>query len=311
MYDFHTHFIPQEVLTWLKENKDLVHAEWVKQDAKKGDFLVVNGKWGFELKNTFINKDLFLAEQKHAEIKHSVISPVPQLFMYDFPAEITAEISGVYNDSLAGWSKATPKNISALGTIPLNAPEKAALELKRIMNNGLKGAIIGPGISTQMLSDDFFTPLLEEANALKAILFIHPLLSEDPRLKRRMLPNLIGVPWETTICAADLVLSGLIDKYPNVKILFAHGGGFLPYQLGRLDKGYQQWHQVSAQLTAPPSEYIKRFWYDTVLWNPDSLDLLIKSAGTERIVPGSDFPFDLCAWPPSGEHAMGAASLLD
>ena len=110
--------------------------------------------------------------------------------------------------------------------------------------------------------------------------------------------------------ATDIVLSGLIDKYPDIKIIFAHGGGFLPYQLGRMDKGYDQWKEVSSNLSATPSEYVKRFWYDSVLWNPDSLDLLIKTVGEDRVVPGSDFPFDLSVWPPKLDSEKGSQSLL-
>lgn len=310
MYDFHTHFIPAEVLAWLKENKHIVNAKWTKQDHNKDEFLIVNEKWGFELKRTFIDSSLYLVEQEKANVTHSLISPIPQLFMYDFPEEITIDISNVYNQSLAAWSKSTPKRISALGTIPLTNPTKAAKMLHEAISTGLKGVIIGPGLPNKMLSDDFFKPLFEEANRLKAIIFIHPLLSEDPRLKRRMMPNLIGVPWETTVCATDILLSGLIDKYPNVKILFAHGGGFLPYQIGRLDKGYEQWVQVSSHLEAPPSAYLKRFWYDTVLWNTESVDFLIKTVGEDRVVPGSDFPFDLCFWPPEIKSEKGTHSLL-
>lgn len=124
------------------------------------------------------------------------------------------------------------------------------------------------------------------------------------------MPNLIGVPWETTVCATDLILSGFADLYPNIKVLFAHGGGFLPYQLGRLDKGFEQWEAVSIKLHAPPSEYAKRFWYDTVLWNDDSVDFLIKTIGEEQVVPGSDFPFDLSAWPPKISNAKGVHTLL-
>lgn len=311
MYDFHTHFIPENVLSWLKDNKDLVNAKWVDKGEGKAPFLVVNEKWGFELKDTFIDSNLYLSKQAEANIVHSVVSPIPQLFMYEFPEEITSEISGVYNQSLADWVNSSPKNLSALATVPLNNPDKAAQMLNKAMSIGLKGAIIGPGLANHMLSDEYFTPFLEEANRLKAIIFIHPLLSEDRRLNRRMLPNLIGVPWETTVCAADLVLSGLIDKYPHVKILFAHGGGFLPYQLGRLDKGYEQWPLVSSNLTAPPSEYLKRFWYDNVLWNEDSVDYLIKCVGEDRVVPGSDFPFDLSVWPPKLNSLKGAETLLE
>ncbi len=310
MYDFHTHFIPPDVINWLKDNQKTVNAKWIQKEENKHEFLVVNEKWGFELKQAFIDSQLYLSEQEDAGISHSIVSPIPQLFLYDFPDDISSEISNVYNRSLAEWTKTAPRKISALGTVPLTNPDKAAQILQDGMNLGLKGVIIGPGLPGQMLSDEFFTPFFEEANRQHAIVFIHPLLAEDPRLKRRMMPNLIGVPWETTVCATDFLLSGLIDRYPNVKVLFAHGGGFLPYQIGRLDKGYEQWKLVSSNLQAPPSEYIKRFWYDTVLWNQESIEFLCKVVGHDRVVPGSDYPFDLSVWPPEEKYQKGAASLL-
>ena len=311
MHDFHTHFIPTEVIHWLKENEKVINAEWVNKDENKEDFLFINQKWGFELKKSFIDFGDYMDNQSKVGVTHSMISPIPQLFLYDFPLEICTELSRVYNQSLSHLVKESQGKLSALGTVPLTNPIKAAQILKEAMNSGLKGAIIGPGLGKQMLSDCFFKPFFEEANRLKAILFIHPLLSEDPRLKRRMMPNLIGIPWETTVCATDLLLSGIVDKYPNIKILFAHGGGFLPYQIGRLDKGYEQWELVSSNLQAPPSEYIKRFWYDTVLWNQDSVDFLVKTVGEDRVVAGSDYPFDLSVWPPKEISEKGAQSLLD
>jgi aminocarboxymuconate-semialdehyde decarboxylase len=311
MHDFHTHFIPADVMTWLEENKQTVNAEWIKKEPNKEDFLFINQKWGFELKKNFIDIELYMEEQEKANVTHSMISPIPQLFLYDFPSEITIEMSRVYNRSLANLIKKSPRKFSAVGTVPLAQPDQAAQVLSEAMNSGLKGAIIGPGIGQHMLSDNFFQTFFEEANRLKAILFIHPLLCEEPRLKRRMMPNLIGVPWETTVCATDILLSGMVDKYPNIKILFAHGGGFLPYQIGRLEKGFEQWAMVSSNLQAPPSEYLRRFWYDNVLWNDESVDYLVKTVGEERVVAGSDYPFDLCVWPPKEISDKGAQSLLE
>lgn len=310
MFDLHTHFIPNDVLSWLRENKKKVNAKWVTKFDHKHEFLVVNEKWGFELKPAFYDFSIFKQKSALAGITHSVISPIPQLFMYDFDDGITSEVSQVYNSSLVKLVNDSPDTISALGTLPLTNPEQAASTLNKAMHQGLKGAIIGPGLDDKPLSDEFFTPLFEEANRLKAILFIHPLLSTDPRIKSKKMPNLIGVPWETTVCATDILLSGLIDKYPDVRILFAHGGGFLPYQIGRLDKGYEQWDQVSSNLQAPPSEYLKRFWYDSVLWNQESLEFLTKTVGENRVVPGSDFPFDLSVWPPESKNDRGVRSLL-
>ncbi len=311
MFDFHTHFIPPDVISWIKDHQQTVNAKWIKKEENKDEFLLVNDKWGFELKKAFIDAPLYLSEQEKAGVTHSLLSPIPQLFMYDFPEEICMDISTVYNRSLAQWTNSNPTKLSALGTVPLTNPEKAAAVLRDGISSGLKGVIIGTGLSDHMLSDEFFIPFFEEANRLKAIVFIHPLLCEDSRLKRRMMPNLIGVPWETTICATDLLLSGIVDQYPNVKILFAHGGGFLPYQIGRLNKGFEQWGLVSSKLQAPPSEYLKRFWYDSVLWSQESLDFLIKSVGEDRVVPGSDYPFDLCVWPPTGNNQAATYSLLE
>ena len=310
MNDFHTHFIPTDVIHWLKENEKAINAEWVNKDENKDDFLIINQKCGFELKKSLIDFEDYMENQSKVGVKHSMISPIPQLYLYDFPLEICTEMSSVYNQSLSQLVKESQGKLSALATVPLTNPIKAAQVLKEAMNSGLKGAIIGPGLGGQMLSDSYFKPFFEEANRLKAILFIHPLLSEDPRLKRRMMPNLIGIPWETTVCATDLLLSGIVDKYPNIKILFAHGGGFLPYQIGRLDKGYEQWELVSSNLQAPPSEYLKRFWYDTALWSQDSVDFLVKTVGEDRVVAGSDYPFDLSVWPPKEISEKGAQSLL-
>ncbi|GAB7389121.1 amidohydrolase family protein [Bacillaceae bacterium] len=310
MYDLHTHFIPENVLTWLKENAKAVDARWEKKDPAKAEFLVVNQKWGFELKKAFFDPALYLAEQKGAGVLHSLVSPIPQLFLYEFPADITRELAQVYNQSLADWIHVHPERLSALATVPLQNPEQAAEELKRALALGLKGAIIGPGCNGYMLTDDFFAPFWEEANRQRAIIFIHPLLCEDPRLKRKMMPNLIGVPWETTVCATDILLNGLLDRYPEVKILLAHGGGFLPYQIGRLTKGCEQWKQAASSLQAPPLEYLKRFWYDAVLWHPAAVTYLIDLVGEERVVPGSDYPFDLSVWPPVSSSDRGVKSLL-
>ncbi|MBU8580441.1 amidohydrolase [Bacillus paralicheniformis] len=311
MYDLHTHFIPHDVLLWLDDNEKKVHAVREKKDGRQAEFLTVNHKWGFELKELFYQEALYLEAQQEAGVSHSLVSPVPQLFLYDLAEEITDELSFVYNKALAGWVKKHDGRLSGLGTVPLNSPLKASERLNEAMNNGLKGAIIGPGASQMLLSDEAFTPFWETADRRKAIIFIHPLLSEDPRLRRRMLPNLIGVPWETTICAADLLLSGFTDRFRNVKILLAHGGGFLPYQIGRLDKGYDKWAGVSSSLSAPPREYLRKFWFDSVLWEKESAAYLKKLIGEDRLVPGSDFPFDLCQWPPLGPGRKGAESLLN
>lgn len=310
MFDLHAHFIPPAVLAWLQDHAASVDARRERRDPRKAEFLTVGGKWAFELKPAFVEPERFLRDQAEAGVHHSLVSPVPQLFLYDAPPERTAELAGLYNRALAEWVRAYPDRLSALATVPLNDPERAVEALRQAMDLGLRGAIVGPGCGGRLLTDPQFRPFWEEADRRQAVVFLHPLLSEDPRLRRPMMPNLIGVPWETTVAASDILLGGLLDAYPRVRILLAHGGGFLPYQIGRLDRGYEQWPAVAAGLRAAPQDYLRRFWFDSVLWNDKALRCLVALVGEDRVVPGSDYPFDLSAWPPAAVSDQGARALL-
>ncbi|MBX6395983.1 MAG: amidohydrolase [Alicyclobacillaceae bacterium] len=309
MYDVHTHFIPSPVLDWLKRETS-VQSRLQHTPEKENPILIVNEKWGFELKPAFYDPDVYLEDQHAAGVEHSLVSPAPQLFLYESPPDVAEEAARVYNWALADWVKTHPNRLSALGTVPLQDPTRAALLLRDALSWGLKGVIVGTGFNGRLLTDQEYQPFWEEADARGAILFLHPLLSDDPRLKKRKMANLIGVPWETTVCAVDLILSGHLDRYPNVKILLAHGGGFLPYQIGRITKGYEEWPDVAASLEESPVAYLRRLWFDNVLWNRDCMALLVKTVGEARVLPGSDYPFDLSAWPPAPGSSSGVKSLL-
>lgn len=271
---------------------------------------MVGGKWPFELKPAFYEPERFLREQAEVGVTYTLVSPVPQLFLYEAPPDRTAELSALYNRALAEWAAGCDGRLAGLATLPLNDPTRAARALLEAMDLGLRGAIVGPGVGERLLSDAAFDPLWDAADRKHAIVFVHPLLSADRRLRRPMMPNLIGVPWETTVAAADLILSGHLDRYPNVRILLAHGGGYLPYQIGRLERGYEQWSAVRRALARPPRAYLRRLWFDSVLWDAGMLAALVRLAGEDRVVPGSDHPFDLSARPPASVGNGGIRSLL-
>ncbi|MCX7623676.1 MAG: amidohydrolase family protein [Thermomicrobium sp.] len=296
--DCHIHAIPEPMLDWLRANADRAEARFERRDPAKAPFLVVGGRWPFELKPVFHDRDLFLRRLDEGGVDRALLSPIPQLFFYEADPGLAAEAARAYNEALLAWRRAAPERLELLATVPLARPEAAASELAWAMDRGLRGAIVGPGVGERLLSDPAFEPFWQTADARRAVVFLHPLLSRDPRLARPQLPNMLGVPWETTVAAADLVFGGILDRYPNVRILLAHGGGYLPYQIGRLDKGYEVWEAVRRSLAAPPSEYLRRFWYDTVVWRHETLAYLRAIVGPERIVTGSDFPFDLSVWPP-------------
>lgn len=296
--DCHIHAIPEGMLAWLRGNAERADARFEQRDPTKAPFLVVGGRWPFELKPVFHDRDLFLRQMDEAGVDRALLSPIPQLFFYETDPGLAAEAARAYNEALLAWRTAAPERFELLATVPLGTPEQAEAELRWAMDRGMHGAIIGPGVGHKLLSDPAFEPFWQAADERQAIVFLHPLLSRDARLARPQLPNLVGVPWETTVAAVDLIFGGVLDRYPGVRILLAHGGGYLPYQIGRLEKGYEVWEVVRRQLAAPPSAYLRRFWYDTVLWRQETLAYLRAIVGPERIVPGSDFPFDLSAWPP-------------
>lgn len=298
MYDVHTHFVPAPMLNWLRDNAARVGASWEERVPGQAPFLTVNQKWSFEFKPAFHDMRLYLGEQAAAGVRQSLISPIPQLFLYDSEASLTVEAARVYNDSLADWASSHSDRLSVLATVPLNAGGAAADVLESALSAGHLGAIVGPGLGGALLSAPDFRAFWEVANAHRAIVFVHPLLNEDPRIQKNRMPNLIGVPWETTLTALDLILSGTLDRYPDARVLLAHGGGFLPYQIGRYERGYDAWPALRRNLQATPTEYLQRLYYDSVLWNREALSFLTSLVGVERVMPGSDYPFDLSVWPP-------------
>jgi len=284
-----------------------MQAVWETRRADQEPFLTVGGQWPFELKTAFYQSEEYLRRQTAAGVTYALVSPVPQLFAYEAPRPLAHELARVYNQALAHWVAERP---GALATVPLADPEAAAAELLWALNHGLKGAIVGPGVGPLLLSAPSFEAFWRIADDRGAIVFIHPLLNRDPRIQHHMLPNLIGVPWETTVAAWDLMINGMATRWPRVKILWAHGGGFLPYQIGRYLKGYDMWPTVREVLISPPDRLLQNFWFDSLLWDDHARQLLAAVVGAERIVPGSDFPFDLSELPPAGVSLRAMTNFL-
>jgi aminocarboxymuconate-semialdehyde decarboxylase len=125
------------------------------------------------------------------------------------------------------------------------------------------------------------------------------------RLSRYFLNNLIGNPLENAIAASSLVFGGVLDRHPDLHICLPHGGGHFPYQIGRLDRGFAVKPESQEHIQRPPSDYLRRFWYDTLIFRPDSLRLLAEVVGRDRLVYGTDYPFPLRD--PNGVSVVEAA----
>src|ERR1700730_14769040 len=230
-----------------------------------------------------------------SKVDVQVLSVCPQPFVYAQPPALAGVFARIQNEQLCKLVQARPDRFLAMATLPMQAPKQAADELRhatRVL--GLRGAQIGSNVAGKNLHDPELEPVWATAAELDAFILVHPInVAGADRLSSYYLANLIGNPLDTTIAAACLVFSGVLERYPSLKICLAHGGGFLPYQAGRLVHGWQVRTEPKKRLTKPPTDSLKRFYFDTIVHSKDALEFLVGSAGADRVLLGSDYPFDM------------------
>ena len=195
------------------------------------------------------------------------------------------------NDRLAGLVARAPSRFLALGGAPLHAPELAAAELRRVM--GLPG-FVGVGISTTAgdmeIGDRRLRPFWEEAEALGALVYIHPAGNHDPRFRKHFLWNSVGQSFEEAMAIASLMYEGILEDYPGLRICVSHGGGYMPYYMGRIERNWIEKPTTRVNMKRSPTEYLTTLWYDTCVYDTQALQVLAQTVGTDRIVLGTDYP---------------------
>jgi aminocarboxymuconate-semialdehyde decarboxylase len=203
-------------------------------------------------------------------------------------------LARLVNDAMAEASRLYPDRFVALATLPLQDAEAAVGEVERAVTElGCRGTYLGTNVRGKELSDPSFAPALARIDALRAPIFLHPLnVIGTERLSSYYLHNLLGNPFDTAVAAANLIFSGLLDRFPKLEFCLPHAGGAFPYLIGRLDRGWKVRDECKA-LKKPPSSYLRRFTYDTISHAPESLDYLIKLVGVDRVMMGSDYCFDM------------------
>jgi len=236
-----------------------------------------------------------LQDMAAAKVDAQVLSVCPQTFLYGQPAPLAAALARIQNEELAKLAKARPDRFLAIATLPMQAPEQAADELRHAVRTlGLRGAQIGSNIAGKNLDDPEFEPVWATAAELDAFILLHPInVAGADRLSSYYLTNLIGNPLDTTIAAACLVFSGVLERHPKLQICLAHGGGFVPYQAGRFIHGWHVREEPKRRLAEPPTQSLKRFYFDTIVHSKEVLAFLVGNAGAERVLLGSDYPFDM------------------
>jgi aminocarboxymuconate-semialdehyde decarboxylase len=226
-------------------------------------------------------------------IDTAVFGPLMDVAGYSLPPVEGAAWSRLQNEALAAALAGPPGAHRGLATVPLQDPALAAAELTvAVRDLGLRGAMIDPNALGRPLGDAAFDPFWKAAADLAAPVVLHPFLLEAvERFGRHYLHNLVGYPFETTLAAASLIMGGTLDRFPALDVVLVHGGGFLPYHIGRFDRAHQTRPEARAGGAAMPSGYLRRFHYDTLVQRPEALGYLVRTVGHDRVVLGSDHPF--------------------
>ena len=244
----------------------------------------------------FVDADRIIEAQEAAGIERTVLSPWVPLLFYEVEPDEGLRRCRIQNEALAALVRARPERVAALGGVPLQEPELAASELERLMARGeLVGVEVAASIRGAYLGDDRFDRFWAAAERTGALVFVHPTTRgfDVPALGDYYLWNSVGNPFETTVAAAHLVMAGVFERHPRLRMVLAHGGGALLALRGRLRHAHAFQPQARARLAESPEASIRRFCFDTVTHDTELLRALIAFAGPERVLLGSDYPFDM------------------
>ena len=210
---------------------------------------------------------------------------------YWAPPEESLSLERRSNDWVAERAARDPAKFLALGTVPLHAPELAVVELRRCMRDlGFVGVNISTRAGEMEIGDKRLRPFWQAAEEEGALVYIHPAGNPDPRFRKHFLWNSIGQSFEEAMAIASLMYEGVLEDFPKLSICVSHGGGYMPYYMGRIARNWTEKPTTRVNMKRPPSEYIKALWYDTCVYDTRALRVLAETVGADRIVLGTDYP---------------------
>lgn len=293
--DVHAHCVPQEVINQLAADSRRFGIVMVERDGRRR--VVIAGKTDAGPLHpglTDMRRRLSVMDATGVDVQ--VLSSWIDLTAYALPPDVGARYARMFNEALVSSAAEHPRRFVTLCTVPLQSPEVAAAELRHaVAELGMAGVEIATTVAGRDLDDAGLDPFWAAAEELRCLVLLHPCASLAGRgVGRYFLGNLVGNPAESTIALGHLVFGGVLERHPDLRLCAVHGGGFAPYQAGRWDHAYRgDVRGAAAHLTRPPSEWLSRLYYDTVLHSPRSLQLLVDTVGVEQVVLGTDYPFEM------------------
>jgi len=224
-----------------------------------------------------------------------VVSPLPELLSYWLSSDAAEVLTDFMNGLVADMVRAAPTRFAGLGAVALQDPARAVRQLESIKSLGLKGVHIGSHVNGLSIADEKFHPFYEAAEALDLVIFVHGIKPGGASLMLGppLMPAVVGVPQETAVAISSLIMTDILRRFPRLKLVFSHGGGTIGSVLDRFNAVWAGFDVMRKNLSTPPSEYIRRFYYDTVVFGADYLGYLAKLLGASQLVAGTDGPVDM------------------
>jgi len=255
----------------------------------------VNAQQLIDIKPKMLSVDERLADMDRMGVDIQAIAVPPYQFYYWAEPESAREATRIMNDHLAEVAAGHPDRFATLATLPMQNTEMAVAELKRCVKDlGMRGAEISTNVNGEELSSSRLAPLFAAAEELDILIFIHPSgFTHAQRFGENYFVNLIGHPLESTLAIGYLIFDGVLDRHPGLKICIAHGGGYAPAYAGRFDHGFHARPDCRQRISEPPSTYMRRLYFDTMVFEPDQLEFLIRKYGADHVLLGTDYPYDM------------------
>jgi aminocarboxymuconate-semialdehyde decarboxylase len=308
--DVHAHVLLPEVEALVAGLPGLAEAKALDARRNGPAALAVSGPMVRERIPQLTDPTVRLAAMDAQGVDVQLVSPSPSHYHYWADEDTAEKLYRLANEATAAHCRAAPDRLRGLGLVPLQHPGHLVRALDHALDQELLGVEISSHAPGRDLSDPAYDPFWSRAEETGALVFLHPFgCTLDERLDRWYLSNTVGQPVENAVALSHLIFSGVLDRHPGLTLIAAHGGGYLPTHIGRSDHAWSARSDAGAGCAHPPSSYLKRLYFDSLVHDPHVLRELVRVAGADRVLLGSDFPFDMGAEDPVG--ALRAARLPD
>ncbi|MGW4543557.1 amidohydrolase family protein [Streptomyces chartreusis] len=307
--DVHAHLLFPEVEEAVAGHPGLAAARALDARRNGPAALAVNGPMVGARVAKLTDAAVRLTAMDAQGVDIQLVSPSPSHYHYWAEPQLAEKVCRLANEGTAAHCAKAPDRLHGLGLVPLQHPDLAAGLLDHALDQGLRGVEISSHAPGHELSDPAYEALWSRAEETGALVFLHPFgCSLDERLDQWYLSNTVGQPTENAIALSHLIFSGVLDRHPGLKLIAAHGGGYLPTHIGRSDHAWRA-RPDARGCEREPSSYLKQLYFDSLVHDPQVLRELLRAVGPERVLLGSDFPFDMGTDDPLG--ALRAADLPD